>query len=88
MQTGTSRNIAKEILDEQRPHWENTFSEKPDMFGEQPSEPARKALELFKGKASLKSSNLAEVRGGIRSFLHKMDFTSLYSIILSAELRS
>lgn len=48
MQPDIRSGAGKEILDEQHPHWENTFAKKPDMFGQQPSEPARKALEVFK----------------------------------------
>jgi SAM-dependent methyltransferase len=35
-------------LDQQQQHWEDSFAQKPEMFGAQPSDPARKALELFK----------------------------------------
>ena len=38
----------KEVLNAQQEHWENTFAEKPDMFGTSPSEPATAAVELFK----------------------------------------
>jgi SAM-dependent methyltransferase len=33
--------------DSQQQHWQNTFSENPDLFGNHPSDPARKAAELF-----------------------------------------
>ncbi|TAM79623.1 MAG: class I SAM-dependent methyltransferase [Acidobacteria bacterium] len=44
-----------EILNSQSAHWEKTFSEKPEMFGGKPSEPAMTAGGLFKreGKTSL-----------------------------------
>lgn len=61
MQADIRRGVAKEILDEQRPHWENKFSNKPDMFGEQPSDPARKALDLFKNEGVTK---ILELGGG------------------------
>jgi SAM-dependent methyltransferase len=38
----------KEILDAQQDHWNKTYLEEPDFFGEEPSYPARKALEAFK----------------------------------------
>ena len=38
----------KEVLNAQQEHWEDTFAEKPDMFGPSPSEPAKAAVELFK----------------------------------------
>ncbi len=36
------------ILNEQFIHWEKSFSEKPDMFGLEPSYSAKKSLEIFK----------------------------------------
>jgi SAM-dependent methyltransferase len=38
----------RNILDAQQEHWEDTFVEKPDMFGTSPSEPAKAAADLFK----------------------------------------
>ena len=61
MQPDIRSGAGKEILDEQRPHWENTFAKKPDMFGQQPSEPARKALEVFKREGFTK---ILELGGG------------------------
>lgn len=39
--------LATAALDAQRRHWERTFAERSEMFGEAPSEAARKAAELF-----------------------------------------
>jgi SAM-dependent methyltransferase len=50
-----------EVLDAQKPHWEKTYTKNPEMFGEEPSEPARKAVEAFT-EAGLK--NLLELGGG------------------------
>ena len=46
----TSRHTPAEpgTLDAQRQHWESTFANRAEMFGEAPSEPARQAAELFK----------------------------------------
>lgn len=38
------------IFDEQRPHWEQSFLDRSDMFGIEPSIAARRALEIFKGQ--------------------------------------
>ena len=38
----------KKDLDQQSQHWENNFSNKPEMFGLEPSLPAKKALNIFK----------------------------------------
>jgi len=37
-------------LDQQSQHWEKNFSNKPEMFGLEPSHSAQKALEIFKKK--------------------------------------
>ncbi|MEW5921330.1 MAG: class I SAM-dependent methyltransferase [Bacillota bacterium] len=41
-------HILKKMRDLQQAHWENTFLQKPDMFGEAPSDPAVKAAEIFR----------------------------------------
>ena len=52
---------AKEVLEGQRQHWETTFSQKRDMFGGEPSDPALKAAELFKREGK---TDLLELGGG------------------------
>jgi hypothetical protein len=47
---GGEEIMVKEILDAQRQHWEDTCMEKPEMFGAEPSKPARKAAEIFRQK--------------------------------------
>ena len=49
-------------LDQQSQHWENNFSNKPEMFGHEPSLSAIKALEIFKGK---KINNIIELGAGL-----------------------
>ena len=39
-----------EVLNQQSQHWEKNFSNKPEMFGLEPSEPAKKSLKLFQEK--------------------------------------
>jgi cyclopropane fatty-acyl-phospholipid synthase-like methyltransferase len=39
--------LVKDVLDAQWQHWEQTFAERPEMFGDAPSEAARKAAALF-----------------------------------------
>lgn len=53
--------IAREILDAQRQHWEKTFLTTPQMFGDEPSLAARKAVELFKREGK---RNILELGGG------------------------
>ena len=40
----------KEILNQQSQHWEENFSNKPEMFGLEPSIPAKKLLKLFQNQ--------------------------------------
>jgi len=42
-----SSRTGKDILDAQKQHWQTTFSQKRDMFGLDPSEPARKVADKF-----------------------------------------
>lgn len=51
----------KNILNEQHPHWETTFSINVDMFGQTPSESAIKAVEVFKKQGKTK---ILELGGG------------------------
>jgi SAM-dependent methyltransferase len=45
----------KNILDAQQQHWQKSFIQKPEMFGSEPSHPARVAAELFgkEGKTAI-----------------------------------
>jgi len=49
------------VSNEQIYHWEKTYTENPEMFGEEASEPARKATELFKREGVI---NILELGGG------------------------
>ena len=51
----------KDFLDAQQQHWQKTFIQKPEMFGSEPSQPARAAAELFKKEGKTK---LLELGGG------------------------
>lgn len=51
----------KETLNLQQGHWEKTFSQRPDMFGSDSSEPARIAAELFKKEGK---KRILELGGG------------------------
>lgn len=50
-----------EILDKQKNHWEDTFRNKPQMFGTDPSAAAKKAVEIFKENGVKK---IVELGGG------------------------
>ena len=49
-------------LDQQSQHWERNFSNKPEMFGLEPSTSAKKALNFFKEK---KINNIIELGAGL-----------------------
>ena len=49
-------------LDQQSQHWEKNFSNKPEMFGLEPSISAKKALNFFKEK---KIKNIIELGAGL-----------------------
>lgn len=62
-------NTDKEVLNQQQDNWKGTFSKKPDMFGNEPSEPARKAVELFKKEGKTKILELGAGQGRDTIFL-------------------
>ena len=52
----------KKVLNQQSQHWEKNFSSKPEMFGLDPSEPAKKSLKLFQEK---KINKIVELGAGL-----------------------
>jgi SAM-dependent methyltransferase len=56
-----NEGIVKEVLNGQHRHWENMLSNRPEMFGTEPSDPAQKAAELFKKEGKTK---ILELGGG------------------------
>jgi SAM-dependent methyltransferase len=48
-------------LNGQNPHWEKTYTSNKEMFGEEPSAPARRAAELFKQEGM---THILELGGG------------------------
>lgn len=65
----------KDILNEQNPHWEKTYSKTPEMFGEEPSEPAKKAAELFRKVGAV---TVLELGAGQGRDIHSRDITARY----------
>ncbi len=51
----------KDVLDAQRQYWDSNFATRPEMFGDAPSEPAQKAMELLKAECR---TTLLELGGG------------------------
>lgn len=52
---------SSQVLNEQKLHWERTYSKEPQMFGEEPSQPARNAADLFRKEGK---TNILELGGG------------------------
>ena len=51
-----------EVLNQQSQHWEKNFSSKPEMFGLEPSLPAKKSLKFFQEK---KINKIVELGAGL-----------------------
>lgn len=72
-----------EILDAQQEHWQKTFSQRPEMFGTEPSEPARVAAEWLKREGKTKLLELGSGQGRDTLFfarngfqVHALDYTA------------
>ncbi len=66
--------MEKEALNAQHQHWEKTFTEKPDMFGAEPSYPARKAEEIFRREGKKKIMELGCGQGRDTIFFARNGF--------------
>lgn len=64
----------KDILDAQRQHWQKTFVQKPEMFGDEPSQPARAAAELFENEGKTKILELGGGQGRDTLFFARAGF--------------
>jgi SAM-dependent methyltransferase len=51
----------KDVLNAQRQHWNTNFASRPEMFGDAPSDPAQRTLELLKREGK---TRLLELGGG------------------------
>jgi ubiquinone/menaquinone biosynthesis C-methylase UbiE len=64
----------RNISDAQHELWEESFSEMPDMFGEEPSYPARQAADLFKKEYKVKVLELGGGQGRDTLFFAQSGF--------------
>jgi hypothetical protein len=62
-----------EALNQQRSHWKKTFLKNPEMFGEKPSEPAKKATELFRKEGKKKILELGDLARPEKTLKRKRD---------------
>jgi SAM-dependent methyltransferase len=66
--------MTDELLNAQQPHWERTFSEKIDLFGVEPSYPARRASEVFKKEGLVRILELGAGQGRDTLFFAREGF--------------
>ena len=66
---------AKQELDAQQEHWDKTYSEEPDFFGEEPSWTARKAAEAFKREGKFRILEIGAGQGRDALFFAKSGFS-------------
>jgi SAM-dependent methyltransferase len=66
--------MAKEVLNAQRQHWEESFSQRPEMFGAQPSFSARKAAATFQKEGRSKLLELGAGQGRDTIFFAQSGF--------------
>jgi len=64
----------KEVLNEQNPHWDRTYSGTPSMFGEEPSEPGKKAVDIFRAKGNATILELGAGQGRDTLFFARSGF--------------
>ncbi|MFN2361169.1 MAG: class I SAM-dependent methyltransferase, partial [Marinobacter sp.] len=64
----------KDILDAQQRHWQETFVQKPEMFGADPSQPAQAAADLFEKEGKTKILELGGGQGRDTLFFARAGF--------------
>src|SRR5436309_2753273 len=67
-------DIIKDVLNKQKSHWNQTYDKEPEMFGEEPSKPARKAAALFEQEGKTKIIELGSGQGRDTIFFAKDGF--------------
>jgi SAM-dependent methyltransferase len=53
----------KKAINAQRRHWDETYVQKPELFGREPSYPARRALEIFRKEGKRRILELGAGQG-------------------------
>ncbi len=76
--------VVEQELNAQKTHWEKTFVQKIDMFGTEPSYPARKAAALFKKEDAARILELGEGQGRDTLFFAQEGF-QVYALDYSRE---
>ncbi len=80
----TEEHIDTSALDHQRDHWEKTYVDNADMFGDQPSYPVRRAVETFRKEKAQIVLELGSGQGRDTLFLLQNGF-QVYAVDYSEE---
>ncbi|MER6366836.1 hypothetical protein ABT255_00360 [Streptomyces mirabilis] len=65
----------KRVADAQRAHWQATYTQRPQMYGTEPSEPARHAAEVFRTAGASTVLELGAGHGREALFFARKGFT-------------
>ncbi|QDN82428.1 methyltransferase domain-containing protein [Streptomyces sp. S1A1-7] len=65
----------KRVADAQRAHWQAAYTQRPQMYGTEPSEPARHAAEVFRTAGASTVLELGAGHGREALFLARKGFT-------------
>ena len=68
------QDVEKGVLNGQQSHWEKMYTANPDMFGKEPSYPARKAAEVFGNGGAKKILELGSGQGRDTLFFARHGF--------------
>ncbi len=79
-----NEDIGAGPLNAQRHHWEKMYTENPDMFGKEPSYPARRAAEMFANEGAKKILELGSGQGRDTLFFARHSF-QVYALDYSDE---
>ena len=81
---GPNMDTTKVPLNAQKDHWERMFTKNTDMFGTEPSYPARKAAEMFKREGKKRILELGGGQGRDTLFFAQQGF-QIYTLDYSRE---
>jgi SAM-dependent methyltransferase len=81
---GQNMDMVKAPLNAQQTHWEKMFGENAEMFGTEPSYPARKASEIFRTESMTRILELGSGQGRDTMFFAREGF-HVYALDYSEE---
>ncbi|WP_198152825.1 class I SAM-dependent methyltransferase [Pseudofrankia sp. DC12] len=81
----------QELAEAQREHWQRTYGEHPAMYGQEPSEPAVHAAQVFRAAGARRVLELGAGHGRDALYLGRAGFTVVatdFSVVGLEQLRS